>query len=392
MARATSPAASDRSSELAFADIVGHEGPKRVLQRAITANRVSHAYLLEGPPLVGKTLTARTFAKALMCEQPPVAGDCCDACALCTAVERENHPDFLLLRPTSRIELKDDEGGKETAEIAGSLITVEAISRLISEANLRASRARRKVFIVASAEAMNAPAANRLLKTLEEPPGQTTIILTTASLPGLLPTIISRCQLVRFGPVPVPEVRAALERRFPLADPALVRSLAALSGGRFGWAERLLTHPDTIALRRELLDLIADLPTKPMVYTLKAAELLLDAAERWWLATSESEHAAKALKDHRDRVLRTKIGELFDILLTWFRDLSLAREEGTEELLVNADRVEQLRAAARGLSPNGAGQASAAIRRAKESIAGNANLRLSVEVMLADVWQALNGR
>ena len=377
---------------MAFADIVGHEGPKRVLQRAIAANRVSHAYLFEGPPLVGKTLTAKTFAKALTCEQPTPDGDCCDVCSTCAAIERENHPDFLLLRPASRIELKDDEGGKETAEIAGSLISVEAIARLISDANLRAARARRKVFVVASAEAMNAPAANRLLKTLEEPPGQTTIILTTAGLSALLPTIISRCQLVRFGPVPVPQVRAALERRFPQADPGLVRSLAALSGGRYGWAERLLAHPETIALRQELLDLVADLPTQPMVYTLRAAERLIDATERWWLATSESENAARVLKDHRDRVLRTKIGELLDIMLTWLRDLSLARENGTEDLLINADRVAQLKAVAAGLSADGPGRASAAIRQAKESLAGNANLRLAVEVMLAEVWQALNGR
>jgi len=374
---------------LPFADIVGHEGPKRVLQRAIVGNRVSHAYLFEGPPLVGKTLTAKTFAKALTCEQPPSVGESCDACPTCLALERENHPDFLLVRPTSKIELKDDEGGKETAEFAGSMINVEAIARLISDANLRAVRSRRKVFIIASAEAMNPTAANRLLKTLEEPPGRTTIVLTTANLSALLPTIVSRCQLVRFGPVPVPEVQAALEKRFPEIDRGLIRSMAALSGGRFGWAERLLMHPDTIAIRRELLDLTADLPTKPMVYCLRAAETLVDATERWWLATSESDQATRALKEHRDRVLRTKIGDLLDILVTWFRDLSLAREEGTGDLLINADRTEQLQAAAARVPVSGPSEASAAVRRARESIAGNANLRLTVEVMLAEVWQAL---
>jgi DNA polymerase III subunit delta' len=375
---------------LSFADIVGHEGPKRLLQRAIAGNRVSHAYLFEGPPLVGKTLTARTFAKALMCEAPPAPGDSCGGCAICRAVERGNHPDFLLIRPTSRIELKDETGEKETAEIAGSQITVDAIGRLISDANLKAASARRKVFIVSSAEAMNPPAMNRLLKTLEEPPGTTTIILTTANMGALLPTIISRCQLVRFGPVPVPEVQAALGARFPGSDAGLVRALAALSGGRLGWAERLLQHPDTVAIRCEVLDLAAGLPARPPVYCLKAAETLIDATERWWLATADSEQAKRVLKDHRDRVLRTRIGDLLDILLTWFRDVSLARDGGADDLLINADRAERLRQAGASVPATGPGEAAAAVRRARESIVGNANLRLAVEVMLAEIRQALS--
>lgn len=379
---------------MSFAEIVGHETPKRVLQRAIRAGRVSQAYLFEGAPNVGKTLAAKTFAQALTCESPPEPGECCEQCSLCRAIERGNHPDFLLISPTTRLELKQDEeepssGPRETVEIQGSLISVEAISRLISHANLKPARARRKVSIVTSAEAMNDPAANRLLKTLEEPPGDTTLILTTAAAPSLLPTIVSRCQLVRFGPVPVGDIETMLRESYPDVDPGLAHSVAALSGGRPGWADRLLDHPDTLAIRSRLLDLTAELPSQPMVYCLKAAETITGAAEDWWRATTEGELSEELLKKNRDRVLRTKIGELLDILLTWFRDLSLAREGAPGALWINADRAAELATAARDAPADAPREAQRAIREAKESLSGNANLRLTVEVMLTRIWRAM---
>jgi hypothetical protein len=120
---------------------------------------------------------------------------------------------------------------------------------------------------------------------------------------------------------------------------------------------------------------------------MKAAEVLIDDAEAWWLATSESDTARELLKKNRDRVLRTQIGELLDVVLTWFRDLSIAGEEGAEALLINADRVAELkRAAERGPDCAAAG---AAVSQAKEALRGNANLRLTVEVMLIRVRRAL---
>ncbi|MBM3472644.1 MAG: AAA family ATPase [Armatimonadetes bacterium] len=372
---------------MSFGGIAGHETAKQVLTRAILTDRVSHAYLFEGPAHVGKTLTAVAFAKALMCAEPPEPAESCNACAICRAVGRGNHPDFLLLFPTSRLETTDEEGQKAVAEIEGSLIRREAIGQLIDRAYGRAVSARRKVLIVSDAQAMNEEAANHLLKTLEEPPGRTTIILTATSADSLLPTIVSRSQLVRFGPVPLAETQAAMTRAFPGLDSALVRSVAALSGGRPGWARRLLEHPDTLAIRRRLLDRVARLPDQPPLVCMRAAEILIDDAEAWWLATSEGHTARELLKRNRDRVLRTQVGELLDLLVTWFRDLSIAGEEGAEGLLINADRIAELKRAA-GRAPNCAA-AGAAVSQAKEALRGNANLRLTVEVMLIRVRRAL---
>jgi len=374
---------------MSFADVCGHEVPKQVLQRAIRLDRVSHAYLFEGPAHVGKTLTAIAFAKALMCRQPPEPGEGCGECAICRAVERGNHPDFLLVRPTARLEAEDEEGQKAVAEIEGSEIRTEAIGQLIDRAYGRAVSARGKVLIVSEAHAMNPIAANHLLKTLEEPPPGTTLILATTSASALLPTIVSRCQLVRFGPVPLAETIEAIARRFPETDPAALRSVAALSGGRPGWAFRLLEHPETLRVRGQLLDLVCHLADQPLIGCLKGAETLIDTAESWWNATSEGESTQKLIKGNRDRVLRTQIGELFDILLTWFRDLAVARDEGNEALLINADRAAQVRRLAQSTSDRASARASAAIRQAGTALRGNANLRLTIEVMLIDIWRAL---
>jgi DNA polymerase-3 subunit delta' len=372
---------------MAFADIAGHETAKRVLTRAIAADRVAHAYLLEGPAHVGKTLTALAFAKALMCPAPPEPGEACGACAVCRAVERGNHPDFLLVFPTSRVETTDEEGQKAVAEIEGSEIRTDAIGRLIDRAHARAVSARRKVLIVSDAQAMNPVAANHLLKTLEEPPAGTVLILTATNVAALLPTIVSRCQLVRFGPVPVAETQAALAEQFPEADPATVRSVAALSGGRPGWGRRLLEHPQALEVRAQVLDLVARLPAEPPVACMKAAEACIEAGEAWWLATSDSDSAAKLLKANRDRILRTEIGELLDVVLTWFRDVAIAGEPDVDGLLINVDRAPELRRAA-ATAPDCA-SAAAAVTEAQTALRGNANLRLTVEVMLVRLRQAL---
>ena len=372
---------------MAFADIAGHETAKQVLARAIRTDRVSHAYLFEGPAHVGKTLTAVAFAKALMCAAPPEPAAACGVCAVCRAVERGNHPDFLLLFPTSRVETTDEEGQKAVAEIEGSEIRTDAIGRLIDRAHARAVSAARKVLIVSDAQAMNPVAANHLLKTLEEPPPGTVLVLTATSVAGLLPTIVSRCQLLRFGPVPVAETHAALARRFPDTDPALVRSVAALSGGRPGWGSRLLEHPDALRVRAQVLDLAARLPAEPPVACMKAAETFIEAAEAWWLATSDSESAGKLLKASHDRIVRTQVGELLDILLTWFRDLAIAGEPDAEALLINADRAPELRRGA--VNAPDCAAAAGAITETRQALRGNSNLRLTVEVMLLRLRRAL---
>ncbi len=376
-----------------LAEIVGHEAPLRVLRRAVATGRVHHAYLFVGPPNVGKTLTAIQFAKVLNCQRHATFADeaeveCCDECRNCHSIEVENHPDFRLLRPMTglagRGDGDDDDTGEDEAllEIEGSLITTGRIEGLVASASLKLSRARRKVYVITSAEAMNKEAANRLLKTLEEPPGSTTLVLTTAHPSRLLPTIVSRCQVVNFHPVPLATCESFLARRFPQAEAAQVRTVAGLCGGRVGWAYRLLQHPKVLELREEVIGWCLGLKTMEQVECLRLGEQIVGTVERWWQATAtDKEVAEKALKQARDRVLRTVFPEILDVLSSWFRDLALAGADPGAPQIINQDHLAELQHQAPLYSPAACRKVVLHIEELRRQLRQNANVRLAAEVL-----------
>lgn len=396
-------------------DLVGQNTPLQILQRAIYHERLPHALLFAGPPNIGKTTAAVQLAKVLNCETHPSFAtaegvDCCDVCPTCQALERGNHPDFLLLQPTQSIKLKeerprarklptrgskaaaagesaeeeaaDESGGADALRgVEGAQILTEQVERLIAHTSLKGMQARRKVYVITRAETMNREAENRLLKTLEEPPPGTLLILTTDNLSGLLPTTISRCQLLTFRPIPAPVAEAHLQARFPEAEPAVVRSLVALSGGRLGWAVDMLRHPEVLTLRGRLLDLCASLPERPLVYSLRLAEELLQLAEDWWLATADPEVAEKALKASPDRVLRTRLTEILNVLLSWHRDLALVSSDPGSALVINHDRLPELQRLAPRYQPGSCQRVCSHLEQLRAQLRQNANLRLAAEVL-----------
>jgi len=378
---------------MAFSFIIGNQQPIHVLKRAIETKRIPHAYLFVGPANIGKTLIATEFAKAVNCQAQRLFDDCsdpaepCDNCPACSRIDQGTFPDVHYYQPTAKVQATGDEGG-ENVLIEGSMINTEQIGRLITEANLKATHGRRKVFIISSAEAMNTTSANRLLKTLEEPPGDTTLILTTQNLSSLLPTIISRCQLLSFRPVPLHDAEAALVERYPEINPGTLRSIVALSGGRIGWAIRLLKFPEVLSLRSDLLDLAATFGGRDWFESMRIGEQFIETAEDWWLATEDPAFAEKALKASRDRVLRTRINDILDVLLSWHRDLYLLAGGGDPALLVNGDRQEQISAIANQRNPRKLARACNDIEEIRKQLRGNANLRLAMEVLAAKLLAA----
>jgi DNA polymerase III subunit delta' len=308
--------------------------------------------------------------------------DACDVCHNCVRIGRLAHPDFRLVRPLVKIQTESTEGEADVTQIEGAMITTDQVADLIADANLKISQARRKVYVIVGAEAMNVTAANRLLKTLEEPPGATTFVLTTANVSALLPTIISRCQALHFRPVPTDLAVPFLSARYPDVDLGVVKSVAAFSGGRIGWADHLLAHPGVLAVRDGLLEMAASLPQRQPGEAMVLGETLLTFAEHWWLATEEGDVAEKLLKGNRDRVLRTKMNDLLDVIVTWFRDLALISSHGEERLVINADRAEQLQRAAKAYTPSHCGQVCEELEAIKTQLRGNANLRLAAEITM----------
>ncbi len=196
-----------------FSQLIGQGRAKTILQHSLERKRISHAYLFVGPTGTGKRTLALEFAAALNCleDQRP-----CGSCRNCRRIAEGNHPDVTVFQPEGR-SFKIDQ--------------IRQVQQLIS---LKPYEARSKIFILDGAEAFTEQAANSLLKTLEEPPAYSVLILL-ADDSALLPTITSRCTLVHFQPLPQETVEQYLSQKGITA----ATEVAAVSGGSIGNALRL---------------------------------------------------------------------------------------------------------------------------------------------------------
>jgi DNA polymerase-3 subunit delta' len=187
-----------------------------------------HALLIQGRSGLGKTHLARSFAERLLCERAQAAEMACGACPSCTWFEQGNHPDFRLLQPDALAagEAGDGHGGRDSTETTSKQIRIDQVRDLQSFLRIGTHRGGLRIALIRPAEAMNAATANALLKSLEEPPPATLLILVSSDPERLLPTVRSRCQVVQ---VQLPEARVALDwlSSQGAADPAAALSFAA---------------------------------------------------------------------------------------------------------------------------------------------------------------------
>jgi DNA polymerase-3 subunit delta' len=203
----------------AWAGIVGQSAAVALLQRAIALDRLAHAYAFVGPSGVGRRLTALAFAQAALCA---VQG--CGTCAVCRRVAAGQHPDCHLITPTPP---RDNPKG-------APMIRIEEVRELEHTAALAPHAGGRKVFVLDDAERMTLPTAQALLKTVEEPPPRTHLVLIIANPRALPPTLLSRCQRVRFGPLSETDAARLLESRgvAPAASELLRRGARGSRSGR----------------------------------------------------------------------------------------------------------------------------------------------------------------
>ena len=198
-------------------NILGHEWAVDLLKEHVARQDVRHAYLFTGPQGVGRRTLALRLAQALNCLQPPAPGEACYACRICVQTEKMQQPDLSVVQ----------------SERIGGTLKVEQIRELQHDLALHPYEARYRVAALLRFEEAHPSAMNALLKTLEEPGPQVVIVLTAESAERLLPTIVSRCEILRLKPLPLEVVDQGLQNLWGLpAEKA--RLLAHLSGGRPG--------------------------------------------------------------------------------------------------------------------------------------------------------------
>jgi DNA polymerase III subunit delta' len=315
-----------------LADILGQDQALTVLRRAISARKLAQAYLFSGPAGVGKVTTAVALAAALSCEQTP--GEGCDDCPSCSKIARGLHPDLLLVAPD------------------GAQIKIDQVRALEQHLGYPPHEGRYRVIVLDGADQLNIHAANALLKSVEEPRPSTLFVLVSSATHRLAPTLVSRCQRIRFAPIDAAAVLSILERE-GVGDEAQQREAAALSGGSAQRALRLLEG--------EHLGLIQRM----------TAALLQAAGSSSVLPLFEA--AADAGKD------RLELVEVLDYLRVWLRDLLLVREGLEQGRVLNADHLQRLRDEAQLLDRHAILRRLRAVDEAQAALRGNVQPALALE-------------
>lgn len=324
----------------AFTDIFGQDKAVSLLTRTLSGGRLPTAFLFVGMEGVGKKLAALSLAQALNCtESGPLSA--CGRCPACLKVEKGVHPDVLLLSPEEDI------------------IPVDRVRDMIGALSLVAFEGRMKVAVVDRAETMHWSAANALLKTLEEPPPRTLLILLTERPDALPRTIPSRCQRVKFSPLGTEAVAGWLrDRRGVPAERALL--MAGLSEGSLGRA--LAMDEEFLDRRRRIFDEV------------------LSPAQGGLAALFDT---AKGSARDMEGTLRTLEGLLTDLL--WVRT---GRDGGVR----NRDRIAEMRDAARRFEVLDLAEVYESVERVREARVRNVNPELALDKILLDAYRRGEGR
>lgn len=305
-------------------NFLGNHWALRLLQGQLANQRLSHAYLLTGPPGIGRRTLALNFAQALLCAEPPAPAHFCGRCPHCRRVLTMQHPDLHLVQV--------QEGDRQ--------IKIEAIRELNRALALMPYEADKQIALLLNFEQASRGAANALLKTLEEPSPSAILLLTAHSAESLPATIASRCEVLRLRPMPQARLAAALEASHS-ADPAQAQQAARFASGRPGQALRLLREEGALQQREAWLQELQDL-------------LAGDSLARF-------AYADELAKD------REALAERLRLWLAWWREQLLA---------------EKPPAPIQALSRGDLRAAIATLQSTLDALSTNVNLRLTMESLL----------
>ncbi|MBI5033091.1 MAG: DNA polymerase III subunit delta' [Chloroflexi bacterium] len=340
-------------------NLVGHTWAVRALTRNIAADRVAHAYLFTGPHAIGKTTLARALAQTLECTG---AHHPCGECPSCQKIARDKHPDVQIIEGVPvgyKLDEKSPPPPPRANDWERRILKIDQIRAIQHDVARAPFEGRWKIIILRRFEEANEEAANAFLKTLEEPPRHTRLILTARDASLLLPTIASRCQVFALRPLAPTDIETALVACWQV-DKENARLLAHLSSGRLGWAVRAATNPSILEKRRAGLDILDEILREGRAERIAHADILVKKSD--------------------------ELPEMLELWLGWWRDVLLAHTHRNEDArLTNIDRLALLQNHVERFSVEQIAGALKSVRATARYLSQNVNARLAMEVLLLNL-------
>jgi DNA polymerase III subunit delta' len=325
-------------STFGFESILGQERPIRLLTTLLQNGTIPHALLFIGIEGVGKQTAAMAMAMACNCMAIKPKHNPCGGCKSCRKIESDNHPDIILLKPS------------------GPFIRIGQIRDLCGTLAMKPYEARLRVVIISDAQAMNPSAGNALLKVLEEPPDRTILILTALQTSDLLPTIVSRCQHIRFNPVSQKNLESLLIQRHG-ANPDQAKTIAIMANGSVSKAVSMIdsiNRVNWVNRRIWLINEVESLPVSSMGSRMAFAEKLSKSKEI--------------------------LAESLEVIKFWFRDLVVCKYD--PEKIINRDLNDKILRVSKNVNVISLISKIDDIESAQKNIQANTNLRLTLEVLI----------
>jgi DNA polymerase-3 subunit delta' len=331
-------------------NVIGHEAVVSLLQRGLKKGTIAHAYLFVGPAHIGKMTLAINLAQAMNCASPDRP---CGVCDSCRRIAEGKHADVQTIKL---------EQGSETGEASGKTrISVEQIDQILHSVNLPPFEGRYKVFIIDGLEFLSIAAANRMLKTLEEPVGNVVFILLTANEAMVPATVVSRCQRIELFPLALSLIEKALITRWNV-EPEKAKLLSRLSAGCPGWAVTMSHDSGLLQQRNDWLD-----------EWLEVMEADFD--RRFTFVTKITERYTQN---------REIVQQRLALLLDWWRDVLLTKT-GNGEAITNIDREDALKEMAVGCNLAQIRQFIGTVESTMSQLRQNVNPQLALEVLMLNV-------
>lgn len=334
-----------------FKDILGHEQIITHMQNAIVMDKVSHAYILNGPEKSGKMMLAEAFAQTLQCERlnelREKAGhdggvEPCMECHSCKQAVGRNQPDIIYIQHDKPNTISIDD------------IRIQINNDIV----IKPYSSRYKIYIIDEAEKMNVQAQNALLKTIEEPPAYAILLLLTTNADAFLPTILSRCVTLNIKAVPDDQIKKYLMKHYMVPD-YQADVCVAFAQGNVGKAIQLASSEDFNELKASVLQLIK---------RLKDIDLY------------EMSAAVKQITKYD-----LKINDYFDLIMIWYRDVLLFKATKDVNGLIFKDEVYDIKRQAEKSSYNGIETILEALSKAQVRLNANVNFELVMELLLLTI-------